>query len=78
MPDLSTWLRLVLLVTVDGRQPGISTGMTLEMLAELLLEFGAIEAMNLDGGVPPRWLLITRSLTDLPIKLASVQLAMRY
>ncbi len=40
----------ILLVTVDGRQPGISAGMTLEMLAELLLEFGAIEAMNLDGG----------------------------
>jgi exopolysaccharide biosynthesis protein len=35
---------------VDGRQPGVSTGMSLEMLAELLLEFGAVEAMNLDGG----------------------------
>jgi exopolysaccharide biosynthesis protein len=40
----------LLLVTVDGRQPGVSTGMTLEMLAKLLLEFGAVEAMNLDGG----------------------------
>lgn len=40
----------ILLVTVDGRQPGISAGMTLEMLAEVLLEFGAIDAMNLDGG----------------------------
>lgn len=40
----------LLLVTVDGRQPGVSAGMTLEMLAELLLEFGAVEAMNLDGG----------------------------
>lgn len=40
----------LLLVTVDGRQPGISAGMTLEMVAELLLEFGAVEAMNLDGG----------------------------
>jgi exopolysaccharide biosynthesis protein len=40
----------VLLVTVDGRQPGVSAGMTLEMLAEVLLEFGAIDAMNLDGG----------------------------
>ncbi len=40
----------ILLVTVDGRQPGISAGMTLEMLADLLLEFGAIDAVNLDGG----------------------------
>ena len=40
----------LLLVTVDGRQPGVSAGMTLEMLAGLLLEFGAVEAINLDGG----------------------------
>ncbi len=40
----------LLLVTVDGRQPGVSTGMSLYMLADLLLELGAVEAMNLDGG----------------------------
>lgn len=40
----------ILLVTVDGRQPGESVGMSLTMLADLLLEFGAIEAINLDGG----------------------------
>ncbi|MFN2514778.1 MAG: phosphodiester glycosidase family protein [Pyrinomonadaceae bacterium] len=40
----------VLLLTVDGRQPGVSAGMSLNMLAELLLEFGAVEAINLDGG----------------------------
>ncbi len=40
----------LVLVTVDGRQPGISVGMSLEMLAELLLELGAVDAMNLDGG----------------------------
>lgn len=40
----------LLLVTVDGRQPGVSAGMTLEMLAEVLLEFGSVDAMNLDGG----------------------------
>lgn len=40
----------LLLVTVDGRQPGVSAGMTLEMLAELLLELGAVDAVNLDGG----------------------------
>lgn len=40
----------LLLVTVDGRQPGMSVGMSLNELAQLLLEFGAIEAINLDGG----------------------------
>lgn len=40
----------LLLVTIDGRQPGESIGMSLPMLADLLLEFGAVEAMNLDGG----------------------------
>lgn len=40
----------LLLVTVDGRQPGLSVGMSLQSLAELLLEFSAVEAINLDGG----------------------------
>lgn len=40
----------LLLVTVDGRQPGFSVGMTLWELAELMIELGAKEAMNLDGG----------------------------
>jgi exopolysaccharide biosynthesis protein len=38
------------MVTVDGRQPGESIGMSLTMLADLLIEFGASEAINLDGG----------------------------
>ena len=38
-----------LLVTVDGRSEE-SAGLALEDLAKLLLEFGAVEAMNLDGG----------------------------
>lgn len=40
----------ILLITVDGRQPGESIGMSLNMLADLLIEFGATEAINLDGG----------------------------
>ncbi|MEP6570028.1 MAG: phosphodiester glycosidase family protein [Acidobacteriota bacterium] len=40
----------LLLVTVDGRQPSESIGMSLTLLADLLLELGAVEAMNLDGG----------------------------
>ena len=39
-----------LLLVVDGRQPSLSVGMSLEELAQLLLEFGAVDAINLDGG----------------------------
>jgi exopolysaccharide biosynthesis protein len=39
-----------LLVAVDGRQPALSIGMTLAELARLLIEFGALEAINMDGG----------------------------
>jgi hypothetical protein len=37
-------------VTVDGRQPRLSNGMTLPELADFLVKIGCIEAMNLDGG----------------------------
>jgi exopolysaccharide biosynthesis protein len=39
-----------LLAVVDGRQPALSIGMTLAELARLLIEFGAVEAINMDGG----------------------------
>lgn len=39
-----------LLITVDGRQPGVSVGMTLRELADYLLSIGAVDAINLDGG----------------------------
>ncbi len=38
------------LVTVDGRQPGWSDGMTLAELANYLHRLGCTEAINLDGG----------------------------
>jgi hypothetical protein len=38
------------LVTVDGRQPGYSVGMTPMQLAEFLTSIGVREAANLDGG----------------------------
>jgi hypothetical protein len=39
-----------LLVVVDGRQPTLSVGMSLDELARLMIELGAVEAINLDGG----------------------------
>jgi hypothetical protein len=40
----------LILVTVDGRQPGVSEGATLEEAAELMRGLGAVNALNLDGG----------------------------
>jgi len=39
-----------LLVTVDGRQPAQSVGMTLHEATALLIDLGATEGINLDGG----------------------------
>ncbi|HEY1698479.1 MAG TPA: phosphodiester glycosidase family protein [Trebonia sp.] len=40
----------LLMVTVDGRQPGVSEGATLTEEAALMKSLGAVSAMNLDGG----------------------------
>jgi hypothetical protein len=40
----------LILVVVDGRQPGYSQGATLAELAQILKDHGAHHAINLDGG----------------------------
>lgn len=40
----------LMLLLVDGRQPGYSEGVALSELSALLLEYGAYHAINLDGG----------------------------
>ncbi|HEY2979863.1 MAG TPA: phosphodiester glycosidase family protein [Anaerolineales bacterium] len=42
--------RWVYLVVIDGRQPFYSEGASLAELADLMVDFGAYFAMNLDGG----------------------------
>jgi len=42
--------RKLILLVVDGRQPGHSLGMTTQELGDIMLEFGASDAVNLDGG----------------------------
>lgn len=39
----------ILILTVDGRQD-ISTGAPFDLLTEIFMEYGAIDAVNLDGG----------------------------
>lgn len=45
--DTGTWL---LLIVVDGRQPGFSEGVSLFELAQILQERGCTQSINLDGG----------------------------
>lgn len=42
--------RYVYLMTIDGRQPTFSIGASYEDVGRWMLEFGAWEALNLDGG----------------------------
>lgn len=42
--------RKIIFTVVDGRQPQLSVGMTLDELAELMVELGCTTAMNSDGG----------------------------
>ena len=42
--------RWILLIVVDGRQPFYSAGATFAELADLMSDFGAFNAMSLDGG----------------------------
>lgn len=46
----SSSARRVFLVTVDGRQPAWSVGMTLDELARLLIDLGCDRGLNYDGG----------------------------
>ena len=42
--------RILILMAIDGRQPDWSVGVTLPELAGLMLDAGATDAINLDGG----------------------------
>jgi len=42
--------KTLFIVTVDGRQPEYSDGMTLDELAHFMIDIGVYQALNLDGG----------------------------
>lgn len=60
--------RYLYMVTVDGRQ-SLSRGLTLEELAKLMLEIGAYNAINLDGGGSTT--MVKRPLGDFNIHIAN-------
>jgi hypothetical protein len=41
---------MIVLAVVDGRQPKVGVGMTIDELAALMAELGCVDAINLDGG----------------------------
>ena len=40
----------VIMLVIDGRQPTYSVGVTVGYTAELMLKYGCVQALNLDGG----------------------------
>jgi hypothetical protein len=56
----------LILATVDGRETGVSEGVRLTELAELMLERGAVQAINLDGGGSST-LVARRAGTESPV-----------
>jgi hypothetical protein len=59
----------VLMVTVDGRQPGVSEGVTIPQLAQLMRDLGAVYALNLDGGGSTT--MVVRDLGQEEIRVAN-------
>ncbi len=63
---LSKDRRSMFIITVDGRQPGWSDGAKLDELAQLMIDAGAYNALNMDGGGSTTLLYIDRG-RDLPV-----------
>lgn len=55
--------RRLLLLVVDGRRSGVSEGMNYAELADTLIQLGATEAMNLDGGSSSTLAVCPKSFT---------------
>lgn len=58
--------RRLLLITIDGRQPGYSVGTTNRESAQVALALGATEAINLDGGGSTT-MVVARQRGDAPV-----------
>jgi hypothetical protein len=61
--------RKLILMVIDGRQPNYSEGVSMVELADLMREFGAQDAINLDGGGSAT--LVVQGVNGLPNVLNS-------
>lgn len=70
----------LLLFTVDGRQDGHSLGMSTSEVADVLIRYGAVEAMNLDGGGSTTMVFSdpTPRLVNVPVGVSNVPGTERY
>jgi len=55
----------VILLAVDGRQKGVSEGVNIYELADIMCELGAYQAMNLDGGSSTQ-MVVHKQMVNVP------------
>ena len=65
--------RRILLITIDGRQPGYSAGTTNRESARVALELGAREAINLDGGGSTTMVIVRNGRVEIVNKPSDAQ-----
>jgi exopolysaccharide biosynthesis protein len=56
----------VIILAVDGRQRGVSEGVNINELANIMCELGAYQAMNLDGGSSTQ-LVMNKQVINIPV-----------
>ena len=66
---LDSTRRQLIIVVVDGRQPNYSDGATMQQLADIVLDKGGYDALNLDGGGSST--LIVEGEDGQPVQLGS-------
>ena len=64
---IDRWGRNLILMTIDGRQPGYSEGVTTAEAAEWMRKLGAYNALNFDGGGSTT--LVVEGTNGLPVVL---------
>ena len=52
-------------MAVDGKQRGVSEGVNIHELADIMCELGAYQAMNLDGGSSTQ-MVINKQMVNVP------------
>lgn len=63
---------IVLLLIIDGRRPGYSMGADMPELAKIMIDYKAVNAANLDGGLSST-LVINKKIWNKPAVLSSEQ-----
>ena len=75
--DLTGRKTKVYIVVVDGRQTGLSVGMTLYELSDLMISLGCFNALNLDGGGSTS-MVVRDKIVNSPSDLSGERLVYNY